>query len=83
LLTLELHHTLTHSFAAMGTTTSGTDEPIPQELLRKYIAHAKRVCRPKLHQADLDKIAKVYAELRRESMVRVLVLRQHREMGVR
>ncbi len=48
----------------------GGDEPIAQELLRKYVAHAKRVCRPKLHQADLDRISRVYAELRKESMVR-------------
>ena len=54
-------------------TAATTDEPIPQDLLRKYVAHAKRVCRPKLHQADLDKIAKVYAELRKESMVRCCV----------
>lgn len=44
--------------------------PIDQELLRKYVAHAKRTCRPKLHQADLDKISRVYAELRKESMTR-------------
>jgi DNA replication licensing factor MCM2 len=38
--------------------------------LRKYIAHAKRTLRPKLYQADLDKISRVYAELRKESLTR-------------
>ena len=59
-------------------TATTVDEPIPQDLLRKYVAHAKRVCRPKLHQADLDKIAKVYAELRKESMVRTAALAPRR-----
>ena len=44
-------------------------EPIPQELLRKYIVYAKEKIHPKLHQVDQDKVAKLYAELRKESMV--------------
>lgn len=44
-------------------------EPIPQELLRKYIIYAKEKTSPKLHQMDQDKVAKMYSELRRESMV--------------
>ncbi|XP_029633599.1 DNA replication licensing factor mcm2 [Octopus sinensis] len=43
-------------------------EPIPQELLRKYVIYAKEKTSPKLHQMDQDKVAKMYAELRRESM---------------
>lgn len=46
------------------------DGTLPQALLRKYVAFAKATCRPKLHQADLDKITRVYAELRRESATR-------------
>eukprot|EP00887_Chlorella_sp_A99_P006785 scaffold2.g6785.t1 len=42
---------------------------LPQALLRKYITYAKQTCRPKLQAADYDKIAQVYAELRRESSV--------------
>ena len=45
-------------------------EPLPQDLLRKYIIYSKEKVRPKLHQIDQDKIAKLYAELRKESMVR-------------
>lgn len=43
---------------------------LPQELLRKYITYAKQNVSPKLHDADLHKLAQVYADLRRESMVR-------------
>lgn len=43
-------------------------DPVPQELLRKYIMYAKEKVRPKLHQMDQDKVAKMYSELRRESM---------------
>ncbi|RUS83603.1 hypothetical protein EGW08_008622 [Elysia chlorotica] len=43
-------------------------EPIPQELLRKYIMYAKEKVHPKLHQMDQDKVARMYSELRRESM---------------
>jgi DNA replication licensing factor MCM2 len=49
--------------------SSADSEIIPQELLRKYITYAKQHCRPKLAAADYDKIATVYAELRRESSV--------------
>ena len=45
-------------------------ELIPQDILRKYIIYSKEKIRPRLHQIDQDKIAKLYAELRKESMVR-------------
>lgn len=44
-------------------------EKIPQELLRKYVVYAKNRIHPKLNQMDQEKIASMYAELRRESMV--------------
>lgn len=43
-------------------------EPIPQDLLKKYIIYSKEKAHPKLHQMDQDKVAKMYSELRRESM---------------
>ena len=52
-------------FAAGGSTV----EPIPQELLKKYITFAREKVHPKLHSVDADKIASMYAELRKESMV--------------
>ncbi|KAL3519237.1 hypothetical protein ACH5RR_017386 [Cinchona calisaya] len=42
-------------------------EIISQELLKKYITYAKLNIFPRLHDADLDKLTQVYAELRRES----------------
>ena len=47
----------------------GDVEPIPQDLLRKYIVYSKEKVHPKLHQMDQDKVAKLYADLRKESMV--------------
>ncbi|GAB4848219.1 hypothetical protein Ancab_002886 [Ancistrocladus abbreviatus] len=45
-------------------------EIIPQDLLKKYITYAKLNVFPRLHDADIDKLTHVYAELRRESSVR-------------
>lgn len=44
------------------------DGEIPQELLRKYILYARERCRPKLYQIDQDKIARLFADMRRESL---------------
>ncbi|RMZ77593.1 hypothetical protein DV737_g4243, partial [Chaetothyriales sp. CBS 132003] len=38
------------------------------ELLRKYIMYARDHCRPKLYQIDQDKIARLFADMRRESL---------------
>ena len=43
-------------------------EKIPQDLLKKYIMYARQKFHPKLHQMDQEKVAKMYSELRRESM---------------
>lgn len=50
-----------------GTNLSGV-EKIPQDLLKKYIIYGREKVHPKLHQMDQDKVAKMYSELRRESM---------------
>ena len=50
-----------------GTALAGV-EKIPQEILKKYIVYAREKVHPKLHQMDKDKVAKMYSELRRESM---------------
>lgn len=42
--------------------------PIPQELLTKYINYARVKVLPKLHTMDMDKVSRVYADLRRESI---------------
>lgn len=41
---------------------------IPQEILRKYIVYSKVNVHPKLTNMDQDKIAKMYAQLRQESL---------------
>lgn len=41
---------------------------LPQDLLRKYIVYAKENVRPKLSNMDQDKIAKMYSQLRQESL---------------
>lgn len=41
---------------------------IPQELLRKYILYARERCSPKLYHIDEDKVAKLFADMRRESL---------------
>ncbi|KAL2109865.1 hypothetical protein VUR80DRAFT_1911 [Thermomyces stellatus] len=41
---------------------------IPQELLRKYILYARERCSPKLMNIEEEKLARLYAEMRRESL---------------
>lgn len=41
---------------------------IPQDLLRKYILYAREHCHPKLYQIDQDKVARLFADMRRESL---------------
>ncbi|BFZ58055.1 MCM DNA helicase complex subunit [Savitreella phatthalungensis] len=43
-------------------------EPIPQDLLKKYIVYAREHVRPKLHQMDTDKVSRLYSDMRRESL---------------
>ncbi|KXS20072.1 MCM-domain-containing protein [Gonapodya prolifera JEL478] len=42
---------------------------IPQDLLKKYIMYARTHVRPKITSIDSDRLASVYAELRRASLV--------------
>eukprot|EP00466_Bigelowiella_natans_P003818 jgi/Bigna1/131364/aug1.14_g6072 len=52
-------------------TTSDTKSRLPkidQEMLKKYLLYARNTCKPKLHNIDEDRIAKLYSELRRESV---------------
>ncbi|KAH6682929.1 putative DNA replication licensing factor mcm2 [Halenospora varia] len=41
---------------------------VPQELLRKYVLYARERCSPKLYNIDEEKIAKLFADMRRESL---------------
>jgi len=46
----------------------GKTNTIKQDLLKKYIMYARSKVKPRLHYIDQDRIAKLYSELRRESM---------------
>jgi len=49
-------------------------EPVDQELLKKYMIYTREKTHPKLNDMDQDKVAKMYSDLRRESMVSVASL---------
>lgn len=51
-----------------GWTNDDTDISIPQDLLRKYIVYARENIHPKLQNMDQDKVAKIYSQLRQESL---------------
>ncbi|QIW98866.1 hypothetical protein AMS68_004384 [Peltaster fructicola] len=51
-----------------GAVSIGPKTEIRQELLRKYILYARERCRPKLYQIDQDKIARLFADMRKESL---------------
>lgn len=51
-----------------STTETSKEGEIPQELLRKYILWAREHCAPKLGNMDEDKIARLFADMRRESL---------------
>ncbi|KAJ8077338.1 MCM DNA helicase complex subunit [Marasmius tenuissimus] len=52
----------------MGVGTTLDADVLPQEVLRKYIMYAREKVKPKLHHMDQDKLSKLFADLRRESM---------------
>lgn len=41
---------------------------MPQDLLRKYIMYAREKVKPKLHNMDQEKLSRLFADLRRESL---------------
>lgn len=45
---------------------------IPQDLLKKYIVYARQNIHPKLTNMDQDKVAKMYSQLRQESLVSLI-----------
>lgn len=59
----------TQATETQATSRSATKEgEIPQELLRKYILWAREHCTPRLGNLDEDKIARLFADMRRESL---------------
>ncbi|EOD44102.1 dna replication licensing factor mcm2 [Neofusicoccum parvum] len=51
-----------------GDATQKQEGEIPQDLLRKYILYAREKVSPKLYQIDQDKVARLFADMRRESL---------------
>ncbi|KAJ6945776.1 hypothetical protein NC651_000744 [Populus alba x Populus x berolinensis] len=49
-------------------------EILSQDLLKKYLTYAKLNIFPRFHDSDMEKLTQVYAELRRESSVRLIAL---------
>lgn len=41
---------------------------LPQDVLRKYIMYARERVRPKLYDVDQEKLSRLFADLRRESL---------------
>ncbi|CAJ0604555.1 unnamed protein product [Cylicocyclus nassatus] len=58
---------------------------IPQDLLRKYILYARENCHPTLHEKHAEKLATVFAQLRKQSMATgsVAVTVRHVESMIR
>lgn len=48
------------------------DLSIPQEMLRKYLVYARENVHPQLQNIDREKIATIYAQLRKESEVSIM-----------
>ncbi|KAF9481543.1 MCM-domain-containing protein [Pholiota conissans] len=52
----------------MSVATTLDADIIPQDILRKYIIYAKEKIKPKLFDLDQEKLSRLFADLRRESM---------------
>ncbi|KAF6760260.1 MCM-domain-containing protein [Ephemerocybe angulata] len=52
----------------MEVATAIDEDLIPQDILRKYIMYARERIRPKLYDLDQEKLSRLFAGLRRESM---------------
>ncbi|CAI5489540.1 unnamed protein product [Closterium sp. Naga37s-1] len=61
-------HPQAHGHGSDGPASEEDPDIIPQDLLRKYVTYARQNVFPRMHDADADKIALVYADLRRQSL---------------
>ncbi|CAB3233278.1 unnamed protein product [Arctia plantaginis] len=62
-----------HHPTQRGTTLEDINAPdpefgLPQDLLKKYIVYSRENVHPKLQNMDQDKVAKMYSQLRQESL---------------
>lgn len=64
-----IKHHPTNTGKVISTIDNTHDISIPQDLLKKYIVYARQNIHPKLTNIDQDKVAKLYSQLRQESLV--------------
>lgn len=64
-----IKHHPTNAGKVTTTADNTHDISIPQDLLKKYIVYARQNVHPKLTNIDQDKVAKLYSQLRQESLV--------------
>ncbi|KAG6886144.1 hypothetical protein C0993_000662 [Termitomyces sp. T159_Od127] len=65
---LRSHPKFDQEMDEMNVATSVDEDVIPQDVLRKYIMYAREKVKPKLYDLDQEKLSKLFADLRRESM---------------
>ncbi|KAF3907570.1 hypothetical protein AA313_de0203397 [Arthrobotrys entomopaga] len=61
-------HPLSQSTENALTLGSDNRQLISQDLLRKYILFARQECKPKIHHIDEEKLARLFSDMRRESL---------------
>lgn len=65
---LRAHPTFDASVDEARVATSWDADIIPQDMLRKYITYARDHIRPRLDALDQERLSRLYADLRRESL---------------
>ncbi|CAK9795106.1 DNA replication licensing factor Mcm2 [Anthophora quadrimaculata] len=63
-----MKHHPSNAGKTIPTEDNTNDISIPQDLLKKYIVYARQNVHPKLTNIDQDKVAKLYSQLRQESL---------------
>ncbi|PMD44960.1 putative DNA replication licensing factor mcm2 [Hyaloscypha variabilis F] len=66
--TMEMEHDSDVRAGAVNGGEPKQEGEIAQELLRKYILYARERCSPKLYNIDEEKVSKLFADMRRESL---------------
>lgn len=64
-----IRHHPSNTGKVSSTQEKTNDISIPQDLLKKYIVYVRQNIHPKLTNIDQDKVAKLYSQLRQESLV--------------
>jgi DNA replication licensing factor MCM2 len=65
---MEVEHDSSMRAGAVNGGEPKQEGEISQEFLRKYILYARERCSPKLYNIDEEKVSKLFADMRRESL---------------